>query len=65
MGFQILLLCFAVVIVGGMGSLRGTFLAAFALGLLIAMTARFWGPAAETMVFVVMGVVLVFKPLEV
>ncbi len=65
MGFHVLLLCFAVVIVGGMGSLRGTFLAAFALGLLIAMTARFWGPAAETMVFVVMGVVLVFKPLEV
>jgi branched-subunit amino acid ABC-type transport system permease component len=65
MGFHVLLLSFAVVIVGGMGSLRGTFLGAFALGLLIALTARFWGPAAETMVFAVMGVVLVFKPLEV
>ncbi len=65
MGFQILLLCFAVVIVGGMGSLRGTFLSAFALGMVISLTGRFWGPAAETMVFAVMAVVLIFKPLEV
>jgi len=33
MGFQVLLICFAVVIVGGMGSLHGTFLASFALGM--------------------------------
>jgi branched-subunit amino acid ABC-type transport system permease component len=65
MGFQILLLCFAVVIVGGMGSLQGTFLASFALGMLISLTGRFWGPAAETMVFAVMAVVLIFKPLEI
>lgn len=65
MGFQILLLCFAVVIVGGMGSVKGTFIAAFALGMLIAVTGRFWGPAAETMVFAVMGAALIFKPLEV
>ncbi len=65
MGFQILLLCFAVVIVGGMGSLQGTILASFALGMMISLTGRFWGPAAETMVFAVMAVVLIFKPLEV
>jgi branched-subunit amino acid ABC-type transport system permease component len=65
MGFQVILVCFAVVLVGGLGSLRGTFVAAFALGLVIAVTGRFWGPAAETMVFVVMAVVLVFKPIEV
>lgn len=65
MGFQILLLCFAVVIVGGMGSLHGTFLSAFALGMVISLTARFWGPAAETMVFAVMAVVLIFKPIDV
>jgi branched-chain amino acid transport system permease protein len=64
MGFQILLLCFAVVIVGGMGSVQGTFLAAFALGMMISLTGRFWGPAAETIVFAVMAVVLIFKPLE-
>jgi len=65
MGFHILLISFAVVIVGGLGSLRGTTIAAFVLGMVMAITGRFWGPAAETMVFAVMAVVLVFKPIEV
>jgi branched-subunit amino acid ABC-type transport system permease component len=59
MGFQILLLAFAVVIVGGMGNLTGTFWAAFVLGLVIAVTSRFYASAAEAMVFVVMALVLV------
>jgi branched-subunit amino acid ABC-type transport system permease component len=65
MGFQVLLLSFAVVIVGGMGNMRSTFVAAFALGMVMAVTGRFWGAAAETMVFVVMAVVLIIKPIEV
>ncbi len=65
MGFHVLLVCFAVVLVGGLGSMRGTFVAAFALGMVMAVTGRFWGPAAETMVFVVMAAVLVVKPIEV
>lgn len=65
MGFQILLISFAVVIVGGMGSLHGTFFASFALGMVIALTGRYWGPAAETMVFAVMAVALIVKPLDV
>jgi branched-chain amino acid transport system permease protein len=64
MGFQVLLICFAVVVVGGLGSIRGTFLAAFALGMVMSITGRFWGPAADTMVFVVMGLVLIIKPIE-
>jgi len=64
MGFHVLLLSFAVVVVGGLGSLRGTLVASFALGMVIAVTGRLWGPAAETMVFVVMGGVLVFRPLD-
>jgi len=64
MGFMILLLGFATVIVGGMGNLNGTFVAAIALGLVMAITGRFWSQAAETMVFIVMGIVLIFKPLE-
>jgi len=64
MGFMILLLCFATVIVGGMGNLNGTFFAAIALGLVMAFTGRFWSQAAETMVFIVMGLVLIWKPLE-
>ena len=64
MGFQVLLICFAVVVVGGLGSIRGTFLAAFALGMVMSITGRFWGPAADTMVFVVLGLVLIVKPIE-
>jgi len=40
MGFQVLLICFAVVVVGGLGSIRGTFLAAFALGMVMSVTGR-------------------------
>jgi len=65
MGFMILLISFAVVIVGGLGNLRGTFIAAFVLGLIMAITGRYWGPAAETMVFVVMAIALIIKPIEV
>jgi branched-chain amino acid transport system permease protein len=65
MGFHILILCFAVVIVGGMGNLKGTALAALSLGLVMAITGRYYGPAAEAMVYVVMAVVLIFRPIEV
>ncbi len=64
MGFHILLLAFAVVIVGGMGNLNGTFLAALALGMVMAVTGRFWSQAANAMVFVVMALVILFRPRE-
>lgn len=65
MGMMVLLVSFAVVLVGGLGNIKGTFISAFVLGMIMAITGRFWGPAAETMVFVVMGIVLIFKPIEV
>jgi branched-subunit amino acid ABC-type transport system permease component len=49
MGLSVLLLAFAVVIVGGMGNLRGTFISAFSLGMVMAITARYWSQGAETM----------------
>lgn len=61
MGYNILLIAFAVVITGGMGSLTGTFVASFAMGLVIALTGRYWSQAADTMVFVVMALVLIFR----
>jgi branched-subunit amino acid ABC-type transport system permease component len=64
MGLSILLLAFAVVIVGGMGNLRGTFISAFALGMVMALTARYWSQGAETMVFIVMVIVLCFRPID-
>src|ERR1035437_3051886 len=65
MGSMVLLISFAVVVVGGLGTIKGTFISAFVLGMVISVTGRLWGPAAETMVFVVMGVALIFKPIEV
>ncbi|HMK36074.1 MAG TPA: branched-chain amino acid ABC transporter permease [Desulfomonilaceae bacterium] len=65
MGFQILILCFAVVIVGGMGNLKGTAVAAFALGMVHALTAAYIASSAsDAMVYVVMAAVLVFRPVE-
>lgn len=61
MGHDILLIAFAVVIVGGMGSLNGTFIASFALGLIMAITGRYYSQAADTMVFVVMAGVLIYR----
>ena len=63
MGFHILLLAFAVVIVGGMGNLTGTFISAFVLGIVIAFTGRYYSTAADTMVFVVMVLVILKEPL--
>jgi branched-chain amino acid transport system permease protein len=65
MGFTVLLLSFSVVIVGGMGNLNGTFVSAFVLGLVMSFTARYWSQAAETMVFIVMAVMLIIKPIEI
>ena len=65
MGFTVLLLSFSVVIVGGMGNLNGTFVSAFALGLVMSFTARYWSQAAETMVFIVMAIMLIIKPIEI
>lgn len=65
MGLSVLLLGFAVVIVGGMGNLKGTFLSAFALGMVMSVTARYWSQGAETMVFIVMAIVLIFKPIDI
>jgi len=65
MGLSVLLLAFAVVIVGGMGNLKGTFVSAFALGMVMAVTARYWSQGAETMVFIVMAIVLIFRPIDI
>jgi branched-subunit amino acid ABC-type transport system permease component len=61
MGYDILLMAFAVVIVGGMGNLNGTFVSAFVLGMVIAVTGRYYSQAADTMVFAVMAVVLIYR----
>ena len=65
MGFEILILCFAVVIVGGMGNLKGTAVAALSLGLVHSLTAAYVASSAsDAMVYVVMAGVLIFRPID-
>jgi branched-subunit amino acid ABC-type transport system permease component len=64
MGSHILLLCFAVVLTGGLGNLRGTFLASFALGMLISITGRYWPAGSEIVAFIAMAAVLLARPIE-
>ncbi len=65
MGFQILILCFAVVIAGGMGSLTGTAVAAYSLGMVHSLTAAYIASSAsDAMVYVVMAAVLIFRPMD-
>ena len=47
------------------GNLNGTFVSAFVLGLVMSLTARYWSQAAETMVFIVMAIMLIIKPIEI
>jgi branched-chain amino acid transport system permease protein len=61
MGFHILLLAFSVVIVGGMGSLTGTFLASFALGMMMALVGRFWAGGSSAAVFLTMALVIIYR----
>ena len=65
MGFEVLVLCFAVVIVGGMGNLRGTAIAAYSLGMVHSLSAAYIASSAsDAMVYVVMAAVLIFRPIE-
>jgi branched-subunit amino acid ABC-type transport system permease component len=65
MGFQILMLSFAVVIVGGLGNWRGTFVAAFFLGMVMSVTGRWWGPASEVAVFAILSISLLIRPIDI
>jgi len=65
MGLNILLLCFAVVLTGGMGNLRGTFFASFGLGMLMSITGRYWPAGSEIVVFMAMAIMLFFRPIDV
>jgi len=61
-GGEILLICFIVVVVGGMGSIRGALLAGILLGIIRGIAGMFWAPASEFIMFVAMGLILMFRP---
>jgi branched-chain amino acid transport system permease protein len=62
MGGNIIIVVFAVVVIGGMGSIGGAIVSGFALGLIEGMTKVFYPEASNTVIFVIMALVLLVKP---
>ncbi|GGB24989.1 branched-chain amino acid ABC transporter permease [Tistrella bauzanensis] len=62
MGSNLIIIVFAVVVIGGMGSIMGSVLTGFGLGLLEGLTKVFYPEASSTVIFVVMAIVLLIKP---
>jgi branched-chain amino acid transport system permease protein len=62
MGADLIIVVFAVVVIGGMGSIMGSILTGFGLGVIEGLTKVFYPEASNTVIFVVMVIVLLFKP---
>ena len=62
MGADIIAVVFAVVVIGGMGSILGSILTGFVLGVVEGLTKVFYPEASNTVVFVIMAIVLLAKP---
>ena len=62
MGADLIIVVFAVVVIGGMGSIMGAILTGFGLGVVEGLTKYFYPEASNTVIFVVMVIVLMFRP---
>jgi branched-chain amino acid transport system permease protein len=62
MGADIIAVVFAVVVIGGMGSIAGSIVTGFALGIVEGLTKVFYPEASNTVVFVIMAIVLLVRP---
>jgi len=62
MGADLIIVVFAVVVIGGMGSVMGAILTGFGLGVIEGLTKYFYPEASTTVIFVVMVIVLMIRP---
>jgi branched-chain amino acid transport system permease protein len=62
MGSNIIIVVFAVVVIGGMGSILGSIITGFALGVAEGLTKVFYPEASSTVIFVIMAIVLLIRP---
>jgi len=62
MGADLIIVVFAVVVIGGMGSILGSILTGFGLGVIEGLTKVFYPEASNTVIFVIMAIVLMIKP---
>ena len=62
MGANMIIVVFAVVVIGGMGSIMGAIVTGFGLGIIEGFTKVFYPEASSTVIFVIMVIVLLLKP---
>jgi branched-chain amino acid transport system permease protein len=62
MGQNLIIVVFAVVVIGGMGSILGSIVTGLGLGVIEGFTKVFYPEASSTVVFVIMAIVLLFRP---
>ena len=62
MGSNLIIVVFAVVVIGGMGSIVGAVVTGLAMGIIEGLTKVFWPEASATVIFFVMAIVLVLRP---
>jgi len=62
MGADLIIVVFAVVVIGGMGSIMGAIVTGFGLGLIEGLTKVFYPEASSTVIFIIMTIVLLIRP---
>jgi branched-chain amino acid transport system permease protein len=62
MGANLIIVVFAVVVIGGMGSIMGAIVTGFGLGVIEGLTKVFYPEASNTVIFIIMAIVLLIKP---
>lgn len=62
MGQSIIITTFAVVVIGGMGSISGAIVSGLVLGVIEGLTKVFYPQASSTVIFIIMALVLIFRP---
>jgi branched-chain amino acid transport system permease protein len=62
MGAHLIIVVFAVVVIGGMGSIMGAIITGFGLGLIEGLTKVFFPEASNTVIFIIMAIVLLIRP---
>jgi branched-chain amino acid transport system permease protein len=62
MGADLIIVVFAVVVIGGMGSIMGSVVTGFGLGVIEGLTKVFFPEASSTVIFVIMAIVLLVRP---
>jgi branched-chain amino acid transport system permease protein len=62
MGANLIIVVFAVVVIGGMGSIMGAIVTGFGLGIIEGLTKVFFPEASNTVIFILMAIVLLIRP---